>query len=106
MAVYRLDAYPYIRRLPSHGWSPFRSCLHLVLVPLEGIWYTDLIEIPISHKGLEPHKPMPMTGAPKKCTRVADHPVLDGESLRRNRVISVVNWHVRKTRTSFTLNCR
>jgi hypothetical protein len=29
------------------------------------IWYTDLLEIPISHRGLEPHKPMPMTGVPK-----------------------------------------
>jgi len=36
------------------------------------IWYTDLLEIPISHRGLEPHKLMPMTGVPMKCTEVDD----------------------------------
>jgi hypothetical protein len=51
------------------------------------IWYTDLLEIPISHRGLEPHKLMPMTGVPKKCTRVADRAFLNGKSLGRNRVI-------------------
>jgi hypothetical protein len=34
-AVYRLDAYPYIRRVPSYARSTSRSCLHLVLVPLK-----------------------------------------------------------------------
>ena len=29
------------------------------------IWYTDFLEIPISHRGLNPHKPMPMTGVPQ-----------------------------------------
>jgi len=41
-AVDRLGAYPCIRRLPSHGRSPFRSCLHLVLFSYElSIWYDD-----------------------------------------------------------------
>ncbi len=33
------------------------------------IWYTDLLEIPISHRGLKTHKPMPMTGVPKAMYR-------------------------------------
>ncbi|MFM2217501.1 MAG: hypothetical protein RL240_1819 [Planctomycetota bacterium] len=39
------------------------------------IWYTDLLAIPISHRGLEPHKQMPMTGVPKNCSEVLDQPV-------------------------------
>ena len=65
-------------RLPSHARSPSRSCLHLVLVPSSVIWYTDLHEIPISHRGLRPHKPMPMTGVPgdereRAITRILKH---------------------------------
>ena len=48
-AVDRLGAYPWFRRLPSHGRSPFRSCPHLVLLSYElFIWYNA----PLS-KGLE-----------------------------------------------------
>ena len=31
MAIDRLDTYPNIRKLPSHGRSPSRSCPHHVL---------------------------------------------------------------------------
>ena len=49
------------------GRSLLYSCLHLVLVLFEAaIWYTNLIVIPITHRGLEPHKPMPMTGVPMR----------------------------------------
>ena len=58
---------------PIHSQASFPRSVALAQLPspracsLEVvIWYTDLIEIPISHRGLEPHKPMPMTGAPKK----------------------------------------
>ncbi|MFN7892134.1 MAG: hypothetical protein ACK5OC_17700, partial [Pirellula sp.] len=48
-AVDRLGAYPWFRRLPSHGRSPFRSCPHLVFLSYElFIWYNA----PLS-KGLE-----------------------------------------------------
>jgi len=36
------------------------------------IWYTDVLEIPISYRGLEPHESMPMKGVPITCTEVAD----------------------------------
>jgi hypothetical protein len=39
--------------------SPLACSLEVV------IWYTDLLEVPISHRGLKPHKPMPMTGVPQ-----------------------------------------
>ena len=71
-------AYPYIRRLPLHAWSPrvFDGMGQLPSPPaysLEGfIWYNEVPEIPISHKGLEPHKLMPMTGVPIKCEAVRD----------------------------------
>jgi len=36
------------------------------------ICYIDPLEIPISHRGLEPHESMPMKGVPITCTEVAD----------------------------------
>ena len=41
------------------------------------IWYTGLLEIPISHRGLKPHKLMPMTGVPKRCRRRPRSAVFD-----------------------------
>ena len=59
----------HLRRLPSHGRSPFRSCLRLVFVSYElSIWYTDSCKkIGTKHRGLSsrraaPHKLTPMLG--------------------------------------------
>jgi hypothetical protein len=64
-AVDRLGAYPWFRRLPSHGRSPFRSCPHLVFLSYElFIWYNDpLVErTGTKHTGLSPDKITPMLG--------------------------------------------
>ena len=70
-----------LRLLPLHSQASFPRSVALPQLPspracsLEVvIWYTDLLEIPIPHRGLEPHKPMPMTGVPKPCTEVAGRP--------------------------------
>ena len=59
----------HLRRLPSHGRLPFRSCPRLVFVSYElSIWYTDSCKkIGIKHRGLSsrlaaPHKLTPMLG--------------------------------------------
>ena len=70
-AVDRLGAYPWFRRLPSHGRSPFRSCPYLVFLSYElFIWYNDpLVErTGTKHAGLSPDKITPMLGvlAPKR----------------------------------------
>jgi hypothetical protein len=57
--------------LPTAG-RPNRSCLRLVLTRSElAIWYTGLLRLPESHRGLPPHKFTPMTGVPNRCTRSA-----------------------------------
>ena len=75
MAVYRLDTYPYIRRLPSHGRSPFRSCLRLVLLSYElFIWYTNSHKkIGTKHRGLVLVGRTPQTHAHvgRTCTEAA-----------------------------------
>jgi hypothetical protein len=63
--------------LPNHSQVSFPGSVALAQLPsaracsLEGvIWYTDLLEIPISHRGLvhcgrHPNNSMPMTGVAK-----------------------------------------
>jgi hypothetical protein len=54
---------PVLRPLLTSALPSPRACSLEVV-----IWYTDLLEIPISHRGLKPHKPMPMTGVPMRST--------------------------------------
>jgi hypothetical protein len=64
--------YANIRRLSSHARSRSRSGLQLVHVLLKvSFWYTDLLEIPILHRGLKPHKLMLKMGLPDPCAEVA-----------------------------------
>ena len=72
-------------RLPIHSQASSPRSVALAQLPspracsLEVIiWYTGLLEIPISHRGLKPHKLMPMTGVPIGCSEVADRPISDG----------------------------
>ncbi len=50
------------------------------------IWYTGLLEIPVSHRGLNPHKLMPMTGVPKNARELRISRFLKSMSFGRNRV--------------------
>lgn len=68
---FKPGVYASTRRLPSHGRSPFRSCLRLVSLSYElFIWYHDSHKkIGIKHRGLRsslrtsaPHKLTPMLG--------------------------------------------
>ncbi len=84
----RADGSLQTRRLPIHSQASFPRSVTLAQLPSPRacslgavIWYTDLLEIPISHMGLEPNKLMPMTGVPSQCTPVADGALLDGQSL-------------------------
>jgi hypothetical protein len=64
-----------VRRLPPHGWSPFRSCLRLVLCQLE-LSFGILISLrhPKSHRGLSPHKFTPVPGVHRVRAVIADPP--------------------------------
>ena len=62
-----------LRLLPSR-FACFCGSVALSQLPspracsLEAVlWYTHLLEIPISHWGLKTHKPMPMSGVPSDC---------------------------------------
>jgi hypothetical protein len=100
--VRRSDGVGQTRRLPIHSQASFPCSVALAQLPSPSacslevvIWYTDLLEIPISHRGLvqcgrHPNNSMPMTGVPKKCTGVAGREFSDGQVSRRNPVISVV----------------
>jgi hypothetical protein len=65
----KLSVYAHLRRLLSHGRSPFRSCPHLVLTPL-GITFGILPfqRDSFSYRGLAPHKLVGMPGIPRRCT--------------------------------------
>ena len=58
----RTDGSLQTRRLPMHSQASFPRSVTLTQLPspsacsLEAfIWYTDLLEVPISHMGLEPN---------------------------------------------------
>ena len=99
------------RYLRTHSQASFPRAVTRTQLPspsacsLEAvIWYTDLLEVSYNTQGTgptwtAPHKFMPMTGVPKKCTRVAGRAFSDGESLGRNRVISTVLRLQRLTHT-------
>jgi hypothetical protein len=70
------DGYWFYERQSLGLGDYFRSCIFAdieSLVYFGGIHESvgGFVEIPISHRGLKPHKPMPMMGVPMQCTRVA-----------------------------------
>ncbi len=72
MAIDRPGAYAHLRRLPLHGWSPFRSCPRLVLAFQDrsfGILTSESFQ---SRTGdFHPTTITPMTGVPIACTGAA-----------------------------------
>ena len=59
--------YASLRRLPPHLGSLRRSCPRLVLCQSElSFGILTSLRLPVSHRGLQPHKLMPMTGVHDK----------------------------------------
>jgi hypothetical protein len=82
-------------RLAPHPGSLQRSCLRLVLCQSEfsfGILIS--LRIPVSHRGLKPHKLMPMTGVHKAVNRSRGGPITFSQPIKppRLRLPPALDW--------------
>ena len=83
--------YASLRRLPPHLGSLRRSCLRLVLCQSElSFGILTSLRLPVSHRGLQPHKLMPMTGVHKPSSGMAVVRVLAWKFFSRHPLMAVV----------------
>ena len=83
--------YASLRRLPPHLGSLRRSCPRLVLCQSElSFGMLISLRLPVSHRGLQPHKLMPMTGVHKRFQPSWRRRFLTWQVNRANRLNLVV----------------
>lgn len=94
--------YASLRRLPPHLGSLRRSCLRLVLCQSElSFGILTSLRLPVSHRGLQPHKLMPMTGVHKKMhAEFASGVFFTWRISRANRVIAS-NYYAEESRNAY-----